>query len=151
MHIHTVNAVISLFHIFTLLLLFFFFLLQTLSTILSPEFLQKPESFRRIMDTLSTQQAHNAEPLIQRLESMLNRHCFNVVCLLGREAYRLKLFLFPYKKGCTPKGHNLLSYFLLKQTPFQKGLGVQECKQDVSKVISLVKNGGKSTKCIQSP
>ena len=41
--------------------------------------------------------------------------------------------------------------FLLEQTLFQKGPDVQESQQEVTKIVSLVKNGGKSTKCIQSP
>ena len=35
--------------------------------------------------------------------------------------------------------------FLLEQTPFQEGLGVQESDQEVTKVVSLIKHVGKST------
>ena len=52
------------------------------------------------------------------------------------------------KRGCTLKGKNLLPR---RKTPFQKGIGVWECKQDVTKAVSLVKHGRKCTKCIQSP
>ena len=36
-------------------------------------------------------------------------------------------------------------FFLLKLTSFQKGLGMQESKQEFTKVVSLVTNGGKCT------
>ena len=51
--------------------------------------------------------------------------------------------------------HN--SHLSFKSRPlFWKGLRVQESKQEVTKVVSLVKNGriykmAESTKCIQSP
>ena len=41
--------------------------------------------------------------------------------------------------------------FLLGQTHFQKGLGVQERKQEVSDIVSLVKTGRSSTKHNQPP
>ena len=54
--------------------------------------------------------------------------------------------------GYTLKGKKLLplgaNSFLLEYIPFQKELGEQESKQEVSKVISLVKIPGKSTNCI---
>ena len=56
--------------------------------------------------------------------------------------------------GPTLKGKNLLPQgldsFLAELTLFQKGLSVEESKQEFIEVISIVKkNGGKSTKCIQ--
>ena len=36
-------------------------------------------------------------------------------------------------------------------TSFQKGLDVQGLKQEVTEVITLVQNGGKSTKSVPSP
>ena len=45
----------------------------------------------------------------------------------------IKIVLLPSIKGSTLKGKNLLprgaNSFLLEETPFQKGLGVQESKQ----------------------
>ena len=40
--------------------------------------------------------------------------------------------------------------FILVQTPYQKGLGVQESKQEVTKVVSIVKSNGKSIKCVRA-
>ena len=58
-------------------------------------------------------------------------------------------------KGSAPEGKNLLplgaNSFLLEQIPFQKGINVQENKQKVTKVVSLVKRGRQSTKCVHSP
>ena len=49
------------------------------------------------------------------------------------------------KTGSTLTGKNLLpvgaNSYLLEKTPFQKGIGVQERKQQVTKVVSLVKMG----------
>ena len=57
--------------------------------------------------------------------------------------------------GSTIKGKNLLpmgaNSFFLESTPFQKVYGMQESIQEVAEVVSLMKNGGKSTKFIQSP
>ena len=40
--------------------------------------------------------------------------------------------------------------FILVQTPYQKGLGVRESKQEVTKVVSIVKSNGKSIKCVRA-
>ena len=68
---------------------------------------------------------------------------------LSREKTLSKQFYLPSEKGSTLKGKNLLplgaNSFLLEQTPFQKGYGKQESKLEVIKVVSLVKNGRKST------
>ena len=65
-----------------------------------------------------------------------------------------KFHCSPSKKESTLKGKTLLpvgaNSFLLDQTPSHEGLGAQETKQIAAKVISLVKHGGKSTKCIPS-
>ena len=62
------------------------------------------------------------------------------------------LFLLLSEKGSTLKGKNLLplgaNSFLLEQTLFQKGTGVPESKQEVTKVVFLVKNSRKSVECI---
>ena len=47
-----------------------------------------------------------------------------------KECNSVKMFLFPSGKGSTLKGENLIlgfraNSFLLEQTPFQKGIGVQ--------------------------
>ena len=59
-----------------------------------------------------------------------------------------KKFLLPTDKRSTLKGKNLLplgaNSFLLEWTLFQKGLGEQECKQEVTKVVSLVKHNRNS-------
>ena len=41
-------------------------------------------------------------------------------------------------------------FFTSTIDPFQKEIDAQESKQEIMKSISLVQNGGKSTKCIQS-
>ena len=50
-------------------------------------------------------------------------------------------FCFPSEKRSTLKGRNLLplgaNFFLLEKTPFQKGIGVLESKQEVMKVMAL--------------
>ena len=38
-----------------------------------------------------------------------------------------------------------------KSTPFKKGICAHESKQKITKSVSLVKNGGQSTKCVHSP
>ena len=74
---------------------------------------------------------------------------------LPRETTMIKLFSIPSEKWSALKGKNLLpleaNSFLSEQTPFQKGIAVHENKQEVSKVVSLVKNDRKSTWCTQSP
>ena len=40
-------------------------------------------------------------------------------------------------------------FFPCGVNPFQKGIGVQESKQEDTKVVSLVRNGRKFAKCIQ--
>ena len=70
------------------------------------------------------------------------------------EVTLVKLFCAPSEKRSTLKGKNLLprgaNSFLLGYAPFQKGVGVPERKQEITKVVSLLKNGGKSTVCIKS-
>ena len=62
---------------------------------------------------------------------------------LSREATLLKLFCLPSEKRSILKGKNLLplgaNSFLLEKTSSQKCLGAQERKQEVTKVVSLVK------------
>ena len=60
----------------------------------------------------------------------------------GRQIFQYK-FLLPTEKGSTLKGKNLLLSF--QSTPFLKGLGGQDSKQEVTKVVSLVKNSRNST------
>ena len=69
----------------------------------------------------------------------------------------------PTEKESVLKGKNLLplgaNSFLSEQINFQKGIHVEKSKQEVTKVVSLLKMGGrggggggggrKSTKCIQ--
>ena len=50
---------------------------------------------------------------------------------LSGETTLLTLFCLPSEEGLILNGNNLL--------PFQKGLGVQESKQEITKVVSLVK------------
>ena len=42
-------------------------------------------------------------------------------------------------------------FFPLRTDPFSEGIGEQECKQEVTKVVSLVRNGGWSTMRFLSP
>ena len=44
-----------------------------------------------------------------------------------------------------PLGANI---FLLEETPFQQGIGVQGSKQEVTKIVSIAKNGRQSVRCI---
>ena len=61
----------------------------------------------------------------------------------SRETTLLKLFWFLSGKVSALKGKNLLplgaNSFLVEQTPFQKGLDVKKRKQEVTKVLSLIK------------
>ena len=52
-----------------------------------------------------------------------------------------KVFCLPSEKGSTLKGKNLLirEQFFPSKTPFQKGLGVQKSRQEIAKIVSLVK------------
>ena len=79
----------------------------------------------------------------------------NRYTLRGGEATLSKRIGLPSVKGPTLKGKNLLpsgaKAFLLEQTSFQKGLGVQESKKGVTKVPSLEKNRGDFTKAFDSP
>ena len=67
-----------------------------------------------------------------------------------RGGYSIKTICLSSEKGSTQKGKNLLplgaNFFLFEQTIFQKGFGVQEGKQEVSNIISIVENDGISTK-----
>ena len=42
------------------------------------------------------------------------------------------------------------NYFLLEYIPFQKGSGMQENKQEVTKVVCFAQTNGKNTKCSHS-
>ena len=72
------------------------------------------------------------------------------VSLLKGDNYH-NCFLPPSEKGSTLKGKNLLpleaNSLLFEKTPFQKGTGAMETKQEVTTVVSLVNCGGESTKC----
>ena len=62
----------------------------------------------------------------------------------------VKMVLPPTWKGSTLKGKNLLQgskFFPFRVDPFSEGLG----KQVGTKIVSLLRNGGKPTKCIISP
>ena len=72
---------------------------------------------------------------------------------LSGEITLSELFCLSSEKGSTLKGKNLLpgsKLFPFRVEPFLQGIGVQESKQTLTKVVSLVKNGGKSTECISS-
>ena len=62
------------------------------------------------------------------------------------------LCCLPFENGSTLKVKNTLPlrnvvffFFPLRADPFQNGLGVQESKEEATKIVSLVKNSGKST------
>ena len=61
--------------------------------------------------------------------------------------YKTKLFCSFLKRVDSKEGANS---FLLVWTYFQKGLCVIESKQEFTKVVSLVKHGGQSTRYIHS-
>ena len=71
---------------------------------------------------------------------ILLQPCIRRIDTLSREITLSKLFWLLSEKGFTLKGKNLLplgaNSFLLKYTPFQKGLGAQESNQGVRKVVS---------------
>ena len=69
----------------------------------------------------------------------------------------VKIVFYFFEKGSTPKGKNLLpfgangsKFFSFRVDPFWKD-SVQESKQEVTKVVSLVKSCSKSTRCIKCP
>ena len=99
---------------------------------------------------------------------LICKHLSEIDTLSG-EVTLSDLFYPPSEKGSPLKGQillrsgansflleNLGAYsFLLEKTPFrvypfQKGIGVQESKQEVTKVVSLVQNGRKSIKSVTS-
>ena len=63
-----------------------------------------------------------------------------------------KLFLIHSEKGVYSKTKEFAPlrsrFFPFRLDPFLKRIGVKENKQEVTEVVSLVRNGGKSTKCI---
>ena len=65
--------------------------------------------------------------------------------LSGETALTKCFFYLPSEMGSTLKGKNLLplgaNSFLVEESPFQKGFVVQTNKQEVSKIVSLVKKG----------
>ena len=65
-----------------------------------------------------------------------------------------KLFLPPCEKGSSLKRKNLPSFgansFRSEEIPFQKGFRLQKSKQEVTKVVSLVKYG-RITTTVPSP
>ena len=67
-----------------------------------------------------------------------------------RDGNSVKILSPVSEKGSALKGKNLLplgaNSFLLDETLFQKGLGMQESKKEVTKVVFLVK---KTTEYIQ--
>ena len=67
----------------------------------------------------------------------------------------VKIVCFSSEKGSVLKRKNLLPLlsrsFPFRVDPFQKGLGLQDGKLEVTKVVSLVKMAGKNTMCIKSP
>ena len=81
--------------------------------------------------------------------------CPNCFCLPSGKCSTLTEFApLPSKMESTLKGKNLLpreaNSFLLEQTPFQKGLGTQESKTEVTKIVSC-EHGRKSVRFIQFP
>ena len=52
----------------------------------------------------------------------------------------VKIILLPSKTGLLLEANS----FIFGLTPFQKGIDVQKGKQEVTKDVSFVKNGGKS-------
>ena len=61
---------------------------------------------------------------------------------LSGEIILSRLLCLPSEKGFSLKGNNLLplgaNYFLLEETPYQRGFGHRESKQDVTAVVSFV-------------
>ena len=64
----------------------------------------------------------------------------------------LVLFCLLSEKGVNSKkkesAHKVSKYFPFRVDPFQKGLGVQECKQEVTKQLVLTKKHIMSAKVI---
>ena len=72
--------------------------------------------------------------------SFKGNNSFQIVLLVFGEGYTLK------EKNSRRLG---AKSFLSELTPMQKGFGVEKSKQEISKVVSLIKNGVKPTQCIQ--
>ena len=102
--------------------------------------------------------------LVSRFHGPINTSCYwhNKYCYMHgflktiKGNFQVKQlrqnYLLSSENGSVLKGKNFLNkYFLLEWTSFQKGIGVQECNQEVIKVVSLVKNEGKSTQCVSLP
>ena len=62
-----------------------------------------------------------------------------------------KSFLSPSEKGSFQLGKSLLPPSLIELTPFQKGIDMQEGKQEVIKVVYHSGNVEKAADCIQLP
>ena len=62
----------------------------------------------------------------------------------------LNLACLTSEKRSALKGKNLLSFFPFRVKPFKKVFEV-ECKQEILKIVSLVKNGWESVEYIQFP
>ena len=77
-----------------------------------------------------------------------NEHTF-------RRSNSVKMVCLPSKKGPTLTGKSLFppwaNSFLLESTHILEWLSLQESKQGGTKVVSLVNNDRKVTKCIESP
>ena len=65
---------------------------------------------------------------------------------ISRAITLLKMFLSPSEKGSSLKGKN---FFPFRVDPFQKGLGLQESKQDHKSCLPC-ENDGKHTQCVSS-
>ena len=92
---------------------------------------------------LVTRISANHLPIQALLEAMI-KDALNVQqCYVNRNNFS-KLSYLPSEKKSALKGNNLLPVGALTPTgsnflSFQKGLGMQEGKQEVTKVVSLVK------------
>ena len=79
----------------------------------------------------------------RRKRHSVNSHEEKWMKFQGRQLFQnCKIVLLPSEKWSILKGKNLLplgaNSFLLEWTHFQKGLGVQERKSKVTRVVSLV-------------
>ena len=67
---------------------------------------------------------------------------------LSRKTTQSNLFCLPSEKGSSLNGSKFLPFRL---DPFQKEFGLLESKQEITDVVSLIKNSRKSTNIIKSP
>ena len=78
---------------------------------------------------------------LRGMNTLSRESTLKIVCSILKGVYSERKAFAPFGSKCFP----------FRVDPFQKELYVQEREKEVTKVMPLVYNGRKSTKCTQSP